>query len=177
MIQKKEELEKWHDKEDPWGYNDNKDDAARKEILLAEIPNKNYGNVLDIGCGQGFITKDLPGQKVYGVDISQSAIDFANKLSENNDRFIYKQGSIFEIDKLFDVKFDLVIITGVLYPQYIDQSTNLIYMLIDKILKEDGIFISVHIDEWYKSQFPYLKIKQLYYDYRQYTHNLEIYSK
>jgi len=175
MIQKKDELDQWHNSEDPWGYNDNKDDVIRKEILLSEIPDKTYKKVLDIGCGQGFITKDLPGEIIYGVDISDSAINYANKFS--NEKLKFKQGSIFEIDKLFEEKFDLVLITGVLYPQYINKSSNLIYLLIDKVLEENGILISVHINEWYQMQFPYLKIKQLYYDYRQYTHNLEIYSK
>ncbi len=175
MIQKKEELDKWHDKEDPWRYNENKDDAIRKDILLQEIPSRNYKNVLDIGCGQGFITKDLPGEKVYGVDISQRAIEFANKMQ--NENLIFKQGSIFEIDKLFTIKFDLIIITGVLYPQYIGKSSSLIYLLLDKILKKNGVLISVHINEWYNSQFPYLKVKHTYYDYRDYIHNLEIYTK
>ncbi len=175
MIQKKEELEQWHNNEDPWGYNSNTDDLVRKDVLLSEIPNIKYKTVLDIGCGQGFITRDLPGEMIYGVDISQSAIDFANKNTDS--RVQFKQGSIFEIDKLFDIKFDLVIITGVLYSQYIGKSSNLIYLLIDKILKDEGILISVHINEWYESQFPYHKIKQLYYDYREFTHNLEIYSK
>jgi 2-polyprenyl-3-methyl-5-hydroxy-6-metoxy-1,4-benzoquinol methylase len=175
MIQKKEELEKWHETEDPWDYNSNKDDLVRRDILLSEIPEKEYANVLDIGCGQGFITKELPGVNIFGVDISQKAIDYAIKVS--TERLQFKQGSIFEIDKLFNIKFDLIIVTGVLYPQYIGNSSRLIYLLIDKILNENGILISVHINEWYKAQFPYLKTKQLYYDYRQYTHNLEIYSK
>lgn len=175
MIQKKEELEQWYNNEDPWGYNDNKDDITRKEILLSEIPKIKFKNVLDIGCGQGFITKDLPGETVYGVDISESAINLANKISNNS--LIFRQGSVFEIDKLFDIKFDLIIITGVLYSQYIGKSSNLIYLLIDKILNENGVLISVHINEWYQVQFPYLRTKQFYYDYRQYTHNLEIYSK
>lgn len=175
MIQHKEELDKFHTKEDPWGYNENRDDSNRKAILLGELPKRHYKNVLDIGCGQGFITKDLPGDMVYGVDISQTAVDFANKIA--TDRLQFRQGSIFDIDKLFDVKFDLIVITGVLYPQYIDKSSNLIYLLLDSILAQGGILVSVHIDEWYTSQFPYLKIKQSYYDYRQYTHNLEIYAK
>ena len=176
MIQKREELEKWHETEDPWGYNENKEDIFRKEILFSELPDKKYKNVLDIGCGQGFITKDLPGENIYGVDISQSAIDFANKLALS-DNLVFKQGSIFDIDKLFEIKFDLIIITGVLYPQYIGESSSLIYLLIDKILKKEGILVSVHINDWYKSQFPYLKTKQTFYNYRQYIHNLEIYSK
>lgn len=175
MIQEKEALEQWHETEDPWGYNENKDDVLRKEILLAEIPDKKYKKVLDIGCGQGFITKDLPGEEVYGIDISQAAIDFANKTGRSN--LIFKQGSIYDIDKLFDFKFDLIIITGVLYPQYIGKSSSLIYLLIDKILENKGVLVSVHINDWYNAQFPYLKTKQLFYNYRKYTHNLETYSK
>lgn len=175
MIQKKEELEKWYEIEDPWGYNVDKADLIRRDVLLSEIPKKEYKNVLDIGCGEGFVTKKLPGTNVFGIDISQNAINYANEIA--TEALQFRQGSIFEIDKIFDIKFDLIIITGVLYPQYIGKSSNLIFLLIDKILNEKGILISVHINEWYQLQFPYLKRKQLYYDYREYTHNLEIYSK
>jgi len=174
MLQKIDDLEKWNDIEDPWGYKNNFHDDLRKTTLLDQIPKRKYENVLDIGCGQGFITNDLPGKNVYGVDISETAIKYARK---NNKKVIYSVGSIFEIDKLFEIKFDLIIITGVLYPQYIGNSSSLIYLLIDKILKQNGILISVHINEWYFSQFPYLKTNHLYYEYREFTHNLEIYSK
>jgi 2-polyprenyl-3-methyl-5-hydroxy-6-metoxy-1,4-benzoquinol methylase len=175
MIQKISDLENWHSKEDPWGYFNNDDDKKRKEILLKEIPNKSYKNVLDIGCGQGFVTNDLPGENIIGVDISKNAIDFANL--HLTDHVKYEVGSIFEIDKLFDKKFDLIVITGVLYSQYIGDSNSLIYLLLDRILEKNGILISVHINDWYNSQFPYYKIKQVFYDYREYVHNLEIYVK
>ncbi|MFH6963228.1 methyltransferase domain-containing protein [Flavobacterium plurextorum] len=174
MLQKINDLDEWNDTEDPWGYNNNSQDHLRKIILLDQIPKREYENVLDIGCGQGFITNDLPGKNIYGVDISEKAIKYARK---NNKKVDYSTGSIFEIEKMFEIKFDLVIITGVLYPQYIGKSSSLIYLLIDKILKQDGILISVHINEWYSSQFPYFRINQLYYNYREFTHNLEIYSK
>ncbi len=174
-LQPMDELNAWHQQPDPWDYSSNYEDAKRKEILLNETTGKNFKNVLDIGCGQGFITKDLTGDKIWGIDISESAIQHA--LQFTNSRINFKQGSIFEINKLFNIKFDLVVITGVLYPQYIGNSQNLIYLLIDQILEREGLLISVHINEWYSCRFPYLKVKQLYYDYRQYTHNLEIYSK
>ena len=174
MLQKIDDLEKWNNTEDPWGYNKNSHDSLRKVFLLDNIPKREYENVLDIGCGQGFITNDLPGKNIYGVDISKTAIKYACK---NNNKVDYSVGSIFEINKLFKIQFDLIIITGVLYPQYIGKSSSLVYLLIDKILSQNGILISAHINEWYSSQFPYLKINQLYYDYREFTHNLEIYSK
>lgn len=175
MIQEKEELDFFYEQNDPWEYEKNSEDLKRKEILLSEIYENQYENVLDIGCGQGFVTNDLPGKNIYGIDISDQAIEYAKHVCEK--KIIFKQGSIYEVDKLFNIQFDLIIITGVLYPQYIGDSSSLIYLLIDKILKKGGILVSVHIDNWYKAQFPYLKLKQIYYDYRQYTHNLEIYSK
>ena len=176
MIQSKIELDLFHTNEDPWGYENNTEDLVRKEILLGEIPQQQYKNVLDIGCGQGFITKYLPGENIWGVDLSKNAIEFAKKNSTGN-KFNFIQGSIFEIDKLVDLKFELVVITGVLYPQYIGNSSSLIYLLVDKILAINGTLISVHINEWYNCQFPYVKTKQTFYNYRKYIHNLEMYIK
>lgn len=175
MIQDKEDLEIWHNSRDPWNYNKNKSDILRRDLLFSELPKKDYNNVLDIGCGQGFITKLINAKCVIGVDISESAIKFANEDSPENVTF--KQGSIFEIDQLFDIKFDLIIITGVLYKQYIGESSNLIYILLDKILKEKGNLVSVHINEWSICRFPYLKIKEVIYPYREYNHKLEIFTK
>ncbi|MBP8718917.1 MAG: class I SAM-dependent methyltransferase [Candidatus Atribacteria bacterium] len=175
MIQTKEEIEKWYSKDDPWEYEDNPDDLKRKDILLAEIPKRVYENVLDIGCGHGFITRDLPGERILGIDISEEAIRKAKNYE--NKRLKFFCGSIFELHKLFSESYDLIIITGVLYPQYIGDSSNLVYMTIDRLLKDNGILISVHIDEWYKCKFPYLVLKEYYYNYREYTHKLEIYVK
>lgn len=176
MIQSKTELDLFHSGKDPWSYENNDEDIIRKEILLSGIPKQQYKNVLDIGCGQGFITRHLPGVNIWGVDLSLNAIEFAKK-NINDNKIKFKQGSIFEIDKLFDIKFDLVVITGVLYPQYIGNSSSLIYLLIDKILATQGTLISVHINEWYNCQFPYLRTKQTFYTYKEYIHNLEMYIK
>lgn len=174
-IQSIENLETWHNTADPWGYKNNKHDTIRRDILLSELPNREYKNVLDIGCGQGFITKEIIGDKVTGVDISHSAIKYAQKDCPKNVSFI--QGSIFEIDQLFTTKFDLILITGVLYKQYIGDASNLIYILINRILEENGHLVSVHINEWNICKFPYLKIKEIVYPYRDYNHKLEIYTK
>src|SRR5438270_10766137 len=92
------ELEEVSVAKDPWQYMTTKDDQNRKNILLSELPNKKYKNVLDIGCGQGFLTRDLPGEKVLGVDISQQAIAHAKELQTL--RLSFQQGNIFELVKL-----------------------------------------------------------------------------
>ena len=175
IIQSLDDLENWHKEKDPWGYEDNLEDEKRKSILLNHIPEKTYNRVLDIGCGQGFITQSLPGNHVFGVDISQEAIKFAKQRETPNLNF--KQASIFHLQDIFTEKFDLIIITGVLYKQYIGRSSSLIYLIIDDLLQEGGNLVSVHIEEWYQSRFPYLKVNELQYPYRSYSHKLEVYVK
>jgi predicted TPR repeat methyltransferase len=175
MLQPFEDLEKWHSSDDPWGYESNPEDAKRKDILLSELPQKKYDNVLDIGCGHGFVTRDLPGKRVLGVDISHEAVKKAQ--AYKTERISFLQSSLFDLNRNVPEKFDLVIITGVLYSQYIGNALNLVYHIIDRLLMDSGILVSVHIDEWYEARFPYLLLNEYYYDYREYTHRLEVYVK
>jgi len=175
ILQNQQELEKWHRQPDPWTYEENPEDIKRKQILLSEIPPHPYDQVLDIGCGQGFITRDLPGQKIIGIDISHEAINKAKCFE--NDRIVFKQSSLFELSHKFDNRFDLIILTGILYPQYIGRSLNLVYQIVDELLTESGILISVHIDAWYSARFPYVLLRDYIYNYREYIHKLETYCK
>lgn len=175
ILQPLSDLEKWHAEPDPWKYEVHPHDQRRVQMLLSEIPDRKYARVLDVGCGQGFVTAKLPGASVIGLDVSENAIQFAKKLE--TDRLKFQVGGIFELPELFSEPFDLVIITGVLYPQYIASAKTLVYRAIDKILAPGGILVSVHIDEWYSSRFPYFLAKTISYPYREYFHRLEIYEK
>jgi 2-polyprenyl-3-methyl-5-hydroxy-6-metoxy-1,4-benzoquinol methylase len=180
MLQPLEELEQFYSKNDPWGYETNSDDIKRRNIILSEIPDRQYQNVLDIGCGHGFITRELPGNKITGVDISVNAIAQANLDREKQNirkdiNFI--QSSIFDLTAKVSNSYDLILITGVLYSQYIGDSKNLIYQILDRMLADDGILVCSHINDWYKLRFPYLMLENYYFEYRQYTQCLEVYVK
>lgn len=176
MIEKKEDLDRWYQTKDPWGYETNADDLKRRELVLSEIRLYSPSSVLDIGCGNGFITNQIEAPKVIGVDYSSNAIAQAKESKASGADF--KVGDIFDIDVVVDDgTFDLVVITGVLYPQYIGNAKSLIYQKIDKVLKPGGHLLSVHIDEWYSCRFPYLMTKQISYSYREYQHCLEVYVK
>jgi len=184
MIQTQKDLEQWYDTTDPWNYENSLDDIKRRDILLAEIPNRTYDNVLDIGCGSGFVTRDLPGKHIFGVDLSAQAIKQAQKIGKRRNisklgrPIKYSVADLFELQEHFPENFfDLIIMTGVLYPQYIGQSQTLVYHIIDSLLNKHGILVSVHINEWYKSQFPFLKLKEYMYKYLTFTHRLELYIK
>ena len=98
------ELEKWYEREDPWGYSLHPDDRVRKEKILSLLTL--YGitpeKTLDVGCGEGWLTKDLPG-KLTGWDASVNAM---MRFPENVGPW---DGT---------GKFDLVVTTGTLYNQY-----------------------------------------------------------
>lgn len=176
MIQSKKNLDKFHNDIDPWDYEKSNDDLIRRDILLREISEFSPKSILDIGCGQGFITSKLNADEIMGIDISSRAIEHA-KLQNKNKKIQYFNLSIFELFDFNNSKFDMILITGVLYPQYIGDSSSLIYSLIDRILLTGGTLVNVHIDEWYRCSWPYIKIKDLHYPYRTYTHKLEIFRK
>jgi predicted TPR repeat methyltransferase len=176
VIQSKDELEEWYSAgSDPWKYYDNPDDTMRKARILAAIPPRDFEQVLDMGCGNGYLTKDLPGRAVTGVDISEKAVAWANQHTPSHVHFV--SGSLFDLPDLDLPPMDLIVITGVLYPQYIGNALRLVYVLVDRILKPGGVLLCSHIYEWYRSRFPYLTISREYFPYREYSQVLEVYSK
>lgn len=99
-----EDLDRFYEKRDPWGYQVNPADIERKRIILARLREiGEFDKALDIGCGEGWITKDLPANKIYGYEISQKA---CKRFPEN----------ILQWEP--DLSYDLVITTGTLYENY-----------------------------------------------------------
>ena len=180
MLQPLKELENFYNNNDPWNYETNADDIRRKSIILSEIPERKYENVLDIGCGHGFITRELPGKKIIGVDVPANAITQAklnHSKQHNKNNIDFTQSSIFELNSHISGVYDLIVITGVLYPQYIGEAKSLIYKIVDRFLANDGILLCSHINEWYTLRFPYLMLENYYFEYREYTQCLEVYVK
>lgn len=180
VIQTKSDLDEFFAVEDPWHYETTVDDKERRARLLSAIPERLYRRTLEIGCGNGFVTVHLPGQEVVGCDLSEAAIDWAGKrIAERPDseRFTFFSHSIFDLTPEEQGTFDLIVITGVLYPQYIGSSWSLVNDIIDRLLEPGGILATCHIYEWCRHRIPFLRIDQAYYPYREYTHRLEVYLK
>jgi 2-polyprenyl-3-methyl-5-hydroxy-6-metoxy-1,4-benzoquinol methylase len=178
VLQPIDELEKWWEAPDPWLYEKNPDDLNRRALLLSLLPKRQYDRILDIGCGNGFVTERLPGKEVIGIDVSANAVEHARQRGKEHSHITYLQHSLFDLPHLcWSSLFDLIVITGVLYPQYIAQSERLAYIIINNLLLPAGHLVSCHIDEWYKSRFPYVTVSREYYPYREYDHILEVYLK
>lgn len=174
------DLDAHYSVEDPWDYDTTRDDKIRRERLLSLLPRRKFHRSLDIGCGNGFLTFSLPGDTVVGCDISAKAIEWAEKRAEarpDRDRFDLRVLSLFELPQASLGRFDLLVITGVLYRQYIGGAFSLVQMIVDDLLEENGVLISVHIDDWCRRIFPYTLLDMSYYSYREYIHRLEVYLK
>ncbi len=172
----KDRVESWYQRDDPWDYETNPHDFNRRERIKAAIPKFEYKNTLDIGCGNGFITQALPGEHVYGVEVSENACRFAQE-KDPNPNHLYLPGEIFDLPNLDLPPMDLIVITGVLYEHYIGNSYNLVYLLIDELLVDGGILLLSHVHEWYKMRFPYLTVSREWFRYRQYYQIMEVYCK
>jgi SAM-dependent methyltransferase len=177
-VQSKAELEDFYAEPDPWHYDEVADDAARVARLLAAIPPRDYDRTLDVGCGNGFVTAQLPGRERVGIDLSERAVAYAaERVPTTEERPVrFLAGSLFEADPAELGTFDLVVITGVLYPQYIGGGRVVAVERIKALLRPGAIVASVHIDEWDAPRLPLTTLTISVDRYREYFHRLEIHQ-
>lgn len=179
-IQDHRDLDAFYAAPDPWGYENNPHDDRRRLELLSALPRRPYRRCLDIGCGDGFVTFSLPGEEIIGVDVSQKAVQWARQratTAADASRFRFEHASLFDLEPERLGRFDLVVITGVLYEQYIGKGRSVVRCLIDDLLEEGGILATCHIRDWLPPRFPYALLDMTLYPYREYTHQLEVYKK
>lgn len=156
-MQSKDELENWYKTEDPWKYKITEDDKIRLENILSFLAPTLYEKVLDIGCGEGFVTKDLPAKQIYGIEISDNA---ALRLPKNVTRLNEPIS-----------KYDLVCTTGTLYSQY--NHTQIYEWVVKSSSKH--IFIA-GIEDWLIDYDFGKLIKEKQFKYREYTQVFRLYE-
>ncbi len=101
----KEELEAFYSREDPWDYETTPDDIRRKRYILHALDLFGpFNRMLDIGCGQAWVTRDVHACVRHGLEISDTA---AERFPVTVKRVTFPDG-----------KYDLVMATGVLYAHY-----------------------------------------------------------
>lgn len=157
-MQTKEQLEEFYKTADPWGYKVNHFDKQRKDILLKEL--EEYGTfekAIDIGAGEGWITTDLPAKTIHGYEISDEA---AARFPDNVKRVKSPRG-----------KYDLVVVTGVLYKEYdYEEITKLVERLASKVV------IAINIKDLEINNINLPVKKEYDFPYREYTEHLVIYE-
>ena len=111
------------------------ENALRKDWVASQIdPNQ---NILDIGCGAGFLTNFLAekGHVVTGVDLSETSLDIA-RLHDQTHSVEYIKASAYHLP-FEKTKFDIVCATDVLehleYPERLIQEAS-------RVLRPGGYF-------------------------------------
>lgn len=154
---------------DPWGYQTNPHDIHRKERIIAVCQSLGimFQSILDIGCGEGWITKDLPAAYKFGIEVSETAI---SRWPECIQRYPAEEPLV-----------DVAIATGILYSHYD-------YQLFLKKLTCAGQFVltcniktwevePIRNPKWMKEIY---KLEQIYveeFPYREYMQMLRVFRK
>lgn len=120
------------------GYNNflNSQTEIQKNEILSEFiikkSNNKQGDILDLGCGNGFLSKQLIFKKYTGVDISSIAIK-SNKQIIKNVNFYCMPLEKFKNK----YKYDIIIFNEILY--YVNYKQTIHKFL--KYLKRNGIIV------------------------------------
>lgn len=137
-------MDRFYEREDPWGYRKNPADWLRRSIIRAVADNfvaPHPGRVvLDVGCGEGWLTSALSGE-LYGYELSEKACE----RMVYNDVRPWKPGDPISDDSFYPInvnRFDLVLMTGVLYKEY--DWPHMLSVAMSKA-SEGTVFITSHI--------------------------------
>ena len=90
-----------------------------KENLIPKIENLIYKNVnknsLDVGCAQGYFTRELNKifEKTYGIDLSDNRINYAKQYETDTLKFVQSDLTESFVNK-FPIKFDFMFTNAVL---------------------------------------------------------------
>ncbi len=130
---------------DPWSQSGKDGDMSiyyewSRQRLLDNISPKKNSQILEIGCGLGFVTKLLslkyPYTNCYGLDISKTAIYKAKKLFPNLNFIVDDISSeTFNVKK----KYDIIILSQILW--YILEEFPTVLDNCNKIMKDGANLI------------------------------------
>lgn len=86
---------------DTWGINY----VSTIEFLIKKLSNENFNSLIDVGCGDGRLVKELmhdfPNKNIWGIDYSEEAISLAQVLNKSGK---YQQKDItHDTEETFDI--------------------------------------------------------------------------
>lgn len=170
-MQSIDEIEEAYKTPDPWGFQTNPDDAIRKKEIIAACLSQRtiYAKALEIGAGEGWITKDLPAVERHGLEVSMNA---RRRMPPE-----VIPRSVISIED----KFNLIVAPGCMYSHYD-------YLLFFKIIELNlsdlcGFVVTCNIAEWERKELKeenFLGMKQVFekeFSYREFVQKLRVFRK
>lgn len=139
-----QEITAGYETPDPWGYKNNPADIARKKIIIDTLNRYGpFGRALDIGCGEGWITQDIPANEIHGWDLSAKAM---GRFPKNVQAPMVPNGL-----------YDLVVLTGALYDHYnCEELVDLVNTHAAKLI------LLCNIKEWESKHVERVKGRQIF---------------
>jgi hypothetical protein len=106
-----------YEKPDPWGYKTSAADVMRKSRILnacraAAGSRQMFSRALDIACGEGWITGELPAHAIHGYELAEEA-------RKRFPAHVYPLSpELLSAADETPLKYPLVVCTGALYEHY-----------------------------------------------------------
>ena len=136
-------FEKFYAKhEDPWGFETRWYERRKRSVLMAALPKAEIGEVLEIGCSTGLITRELAARagRVVALDPVRSAVEAA-RARVDDDHVTFSQG---EVPRDWpEGQCDTVVLSEVGYylsPRDLARTIR----LIEDCLADDGCLVACH---------------------------------
>ena len=111
---------------DPWGFDlpQYRYQKRKYDTLVTLLPDRRFGETLDLGCGIGFMTERLAkrSDRVLGLDVSQVAVSAARERFAGQPAVSFDQADVMNLPTSLDGRFDLVVVADVLY--YLQPMSN-----------------------------------------------------
>lgn len=128
--------------DDPWYQSCQTEEPIKyyykfsRDRLITQLKNINPKTVLEVGCGLGYVTENIQSSlncDVLGMDVSEVAI---SRAIDNFPNLIFKQGDIKSENFIVEKKFDLVILSQLLW--YVLDSISNVFENCFSLLKSNG---------------------------------------
>ncbi|MEK5059466.1 hypothetical protein BK126_21440 [Paenibacillus sp. FSL H7-0326] len=154
---------------------DNEKLTSTKDFVRDLISNNiikldKYKDILIIGT---YLPGNLTGLLVENSHLTKDV--FASQIDS---RFQESEGIIYQKDfRKIIRQFELIIVSEVFDNEYLKGQKQLLLLEIDRMLQDDGILLSIHLDANYSTRFPYLLAKEIYHDIDDKNYRFEVYVK
>jgi LmbE family N-acetylglucosaminyl deacetylase/SAM-dependent methyltransferase len=130
--------------EDPWGFESRWYEERKRRILVATLPDREYGDVLEIGTSTGVLSRELAERasaRFVGVDVSEVAVERA---AARNRDLAHASFERMTVPEEWPVgTFDLIVVSEVGYYLSPDGLTQMIDRALAG-LSESGALVFCH---------------------------------
>lgn len=129
--------------DDPWGFESRWYEKRKRDILLASLPERRLGRVLEVGCSTGVLTAALAERSdaVVAMDAAEAAVMRARERLASNPRVSVRRAVA--PDDWPEGEFDTIVVSEVAYYLSAHDLARLLARIAGS-LGEDGCVVACH---------------------------------